>query len=295
MSAATPGMEARVLELIKSASAQKPARAEDLVAQAGGPEPEFWAALERLAASSQVNSAQIQRASDPGAWLAIWPTGICRHVGGWKGESHSVLFTPTRTQRQIIREVSGPKVQPPRAGREPPQEVVKPFVARPRARRQRSAGETQAEVIALLEGRGAFSALTRRDIAIALGAGGKNPLATYSRYIKLALAQAPWVASVDRCGRDARGAGHRSEALYDGRTLATQANAGPAPEPPSVPEPETAPPVPAGPDRPRNDTVAAHLEPDGALTVVFGPDYATERCIVHVQALRRELRFEAAP
>ena len=132
----------------------------------------------------------------------------------------------------------------------------------------------------MIAGRCRAQAISRREIAEGLGATGTNPLANYSAAINRVVEQTPWVASVrQKSGRQV------SHCLFDSRASS------------EAPPAEVALPVdaPSGTDseaadgRPINDSVAAHLERDGTLTVSFGPDYATERCVVHVRAIRAEL------
>lgn len=208
-----PDLEARILRQLHGHHAQKPMRAEDLLAMVGGAEPAFWSALERLLAGSQINTAHVQRRGDAQPWLALWPTGVVRKSAGWSNASLSSLFTPTRPMREIVREVNGPRVLERRQA-----EAVKPAPAdRPRTRPK---GAIQAEVLALLQGRGRGDAISRTEIAERLNAGRRNrdPLATYGRYITAAMGEALWVTIDRRSEVDGRGKAHHTMALFDGRT-----------------------------------------------------------------------------
>ena len=70
-----PTVADRILGMLAAHTSKQPARDADLLARVGGDETEFWTAIEALKASRQINVAHIKRASDPAAWLAIWPTG----------------------------------------------------------------------------------------------------------------------------------------------------------------------------------------------------------------------------
>lgn len=100
----------RLLAHIARADSRRPARAADVAAALGGPEPEFWAALETLQATRQVNSALIHRpATDPAPWLAIWPTGVLVDNGAWRNGSHAPLFVPQRPLAPALAEAAGPR------------------------------------------------------------------------------------------------------------------------------------------------------------------------------------------
>ena len=261
----------RILAELDGCSSKKPARGDELAARLGASAAQFQRTVEALAARCQINTALIQRKGDKCAWLALWPTGVIRHDSrGWRADGNRSLFdVPAKTNRQILREVSGPKVQP---ARKRPSPATSPAAkgkaeAAHRASR-RSASQLRGEILALLEGRRAADAITRRALAVALGATGKNPLATYSRYINRALDYAPWVAFCDVKHNDRLN--HVSRALYDSRTDGAEAS-------------------PPKPERAHDDSVVCHLATDGTLEVRFGPDYAKDQCIVDVRAIRREL------
>lgn len=117
MIAPAPTLDQRILAALAGHSAQTPVRADDVIAVVGGPEPDTWAALEQLVKTCQINTAHIQRKTDSEPWLALWPTGVIREIGGWRGEDHQALFTPHRTQREIVKAATAPKVRQPRRAR----------------------------------------------------------------------------------------------------------------------------------------------------------------------------------
>lgn len=86
MSAKTPTADlgARILVQLAGHDSKRPARADDIAALIGGDEPAYWAAVERLKATSQINCAHIKRGADPEPWLAIWPTGLPARNNTWK-------------------------------------------------------------------------------------------------------------------------------------------------------------------------------------------------------------------
>lgn len=76
----------------RKASSQQPAPAAEVMVALGASEEGFWSALEILVAGHQVQTAVIQRRSDAGPWLAIWPTGVVMAANGWSNAAHSGLF-----------------------------------------------------------------------------------------------------------------------------------------------------------------------------------------------------------
>lgn len=110
-------IESRIFAALAGHSGQKPACVEDVIAVVGGDEKATWTVLEQLVKSCQVATAHIQRKGDAVPWLALWPTGVVRRVGGWSSGSLSTLFTPCLTQREIVKAACEPKVQPPRRAR----------------------------------------------------------------------------------------------------------------------------------------------------------------------------------
>lgn len=102
----------RILTKLAKASSKRPARAADVAALVGGPEPDFWRALEQLVGSRQVATAHIQKLPrDPEPWLAIWPTGLHAPAGGWTGNSHSCLFVPTTPTHEALHAAQAPRVR----------------------------------------------------------------------------------------------------------------------------------------------------------------------------------------
>lgn len=79
----TAAIAAEILARIAGHDSKRPARADDVAALVGGDEPAYWAAVELLKASSQINCAHIKRGTDPEPWLAIWPTGIPARMDTW--------------------------------------------------------------------------------------------------------------------------------------------------------------------------------------------------------------------
>ncbi|MCB1909952.1 MAG: hypothetical protein KDH15_21535 [Rhodocyclaceae bacterium] len=216
--APTPDLETGILLSLRGHSAQKPMRAENLLAMVGAAEPAFRAALDRLLAACQINTAHVQRRGDPLPWLALWPTGVVPKSARWSNGSLSSLFLPTRSEREVVREAHGPQVREQRqtdAAKPAPDDALAP-----KRTTKRPKGAIQAEVLALLQGRGRANAISRSAIAHCLNAGRRNrdPLATYGRYISAALGEASWVTIARRTEYDCRQKAHHTMALYDGRT-----------------------------------------------------------------------------
>jgi len=92
-----PTVADRILGMLAAHTSKQPARDADLLARVGGDETEFWTAIEALKASRQINVAHIKRASDPAAWLAIWPTGARVGMDPWKTLNANGHFSPRRT------------------------------------------------------------------------------------------------------------------------------------------------------------------------------------------------------
>lgn len=92
-----PTVADRILGMLAAHTSKAPARDADLLARVGGDETEFWTAIEALKASRQINVAHIKRASDPAAWLAIWPTGARVGMDPWKTLNANGHFSPRRT------------------------------------------------------------------------------------------------------------------------------------------------------------------------------------------------------
>ena len=104
----------RILAQIERASSKRPARAADIAALVGGPESDFWSALEQMVAAGVVATAQIQRMKcDAEPWLAIWPTGVVLTPSRLSGASLSQLFTPHRPMNQALRQASAPRTRQP--------------------------------------------------------------------------------------------------------------------------------------------------------------------------------------
>lgn len=188
MNAPLPSTADRILQHLRGHHARKPARADDILAMAGGPEAEFWAALEQLVAQCQINTAHIQRRGEPAAWLAIWPTGIIHHPGRLTNARLSDLFTPTRSARDILRDVSGPKARTAPAGTEPK--------AARAARRGRPAIDWTDRIRAILAGRARDDALTVRQICIALGSRSVSPHKSYGPQVRAAAASTQWMRGI---------------------------------------------------------------------------------------------------
>ncbi|HRQ57631.1 MAG TPA: hypothetical protein PLN31_09440, partial [Azoarcus taiwanensis] len=72
----------------------------------------FWASVEGLTRSRQINTALIHRPrQDPEPWLAMWPTGVCLRDKGWTGDSHRGLFDRPGSMREALYEAHAPKVR----------------------------------------------------------------------------------------------------------------------------------------------------------------------------------------
>ena len=88
---------AEILKCIAGHDSKRPARADDVAALVGGDEPAYWAAIEHLKGTSQINCAHIKRSADPEPWLAIWPTGARARMDSWHELNARGHFSPTRT------------------------------------------------------------------------------------------------------------------------------------------------------------------------------------------------------
>lgn len=87
----------RILAQLAGHDSKRPARADDVAALVGGDEPAYWAAIEHLKGTSQINCAHIKRSADPEPWLAIWPTGARARMDSWHELNARGHFSPTRT------------------------------------------------------------------------------------------------------------------------------------------------------------------------------------------------------
>lgn len=88
---------AEILKCIAGHDSKRPARADHVAALVGGDEPAYWAAIEHLKGTSQINCAHIKRGADPEPWLAIWPTGARARMDSWHELNARGHFSPTRT------------------------------------------------------------------------------------------------------------------------------------------------------------------------------------------------------
>lgn len=93
----TAAIAAEILARIAGHDSKRPARADDVAALVGGDEPAYWAAIEHLKGTSQINCAHIKRGTDPEPWLAIWPTGARARMDSWHELNARGHFSPTRT------------------------------------------------------------------------------------------------------------------------------------------------------------------------------------------------------
>jgi len=161
----------RLLAHIARADSRRPARAADVAAALGGPEPEFWAALETLQATRQVNSALIHRpATDPEPWLAIWPTGVLVDNGAWRNGSHVPLFVPQRPLAPALAEAAGPRAaRVAQAPRKPSHQENRMNPEEPKATGRDFA---QQRVLAVLTA--AAAPMTCTDLAVELGTPVEN-------------------------------------------------------------------------------------------------------------------------
>lgn len=108
----TPDLQSNILAQIARATSKRPARATDVLARVGGPEPAFWRALEQLVDTRQVATAHIQRPRhDAEPWLAVWPTGVHQGASGWTGNSHNYLFVPTPAISAATHKAQAPRVR----------------------------------------------------------------------------------------------------------------------------------------------------------------------------------------
>lgn len=171
----------RILAHIAKADSRHPARAADVAAALGGPEPGFWVALEQLAATRQVNSAHIHRpAVDPEPWLAIWPTGVLVDNGAWRNGSHTQLFVPQRPLASALAEAAGPRAaRVAQAPRKPSHQENRMKPEEPKAPGR---DFLQRQVLAELAAAGA--PMTCTDLALATGRSVPNVYSSCSRLVK---------------------------------------------------------------------------------------------------------------
>lgn len=87
----------RILAQLAGHDSKRPARADDVAALVGGDERAYWAAVEQLKGTGQINCAHIKRGTDPEPWLAIWPTGARPRMDSWHELNARGHFSPTRT------------------------------------------------------------------------------------------------------------------------------------------------------------------------------------------------------
>ncbi len=107
----------RILAAIARNTSKRPARAADVLAIVGGPEPEYWAALDALLRGARIHTAHIMRPAkgETTPWLAIWPTGIYMPPTAWTGAHLSSLFVPH--DRDAAYMAHAPRSRPlPRSG-----------------------------------------------------------------------------------------------------------------------------------------------------------------------------------
>lgn len=296
MNTPAAALASRILAALAGHSAQKPARADDVIAIVGGPEGDTWAALEQLVLTCQINTAHIQRKGEPQPWLAIWPTGVIREIGGWRGNDHQMLLTPHPTQREIVKAANVPKVRTPRRVPAPVPAPVSPSVPTPT--RRRAHPPSIEAVRRLVAGRAEDSAISLSGLARALGGKGD---AAYGDRIRSAVMTTDWMAPTRKAE-----AGDQVIAYYDRRAEASGSTRsgplhGPAapafgsvlaasgltPAPTKRPAPK---PVKARPDeRPEAHGVDVRLLDDGTLQVRFAPSYKADICHIYVQDVRRDL------
>jgi hypothetical protein len=207
----------RILAAIARASSRRPARADDVIAQLGGDAAATWAALEQLVAERRIATAHLHwPEDDPEPWLAIWPTGVRVPSGTWTGGSHNSLFVRhEQPLRQALRAASTPRPAATAAREAPPAPVPVPTDieepdmpetptaraaagARPSnvdaahvpthpagpAGARRTPGGLEADVCALLAGRGADDALAVRELATPLGGSDENVRQAVRRLVR---------------------------------------------------------------------------------------------------------------
>lgn len=157
---AAPAAElpAQILQQLAGCDSKKPARAADVAALVGAPEPAFWAALEQLKASAQINCAVIQRAADPEPWMAVWPTGVPSRTDSWKDLNARGHFAPAPVSAAPPRFPRTP--DPTRDPRPDLRATTTREIASMTAERSRKRGEITAHVEAALRGTPRAAALS---------------------------------------------------------------------------------------------------------------------------------------
>lgn len=152
---AAPTTAERVLQHLAGHTSKKPAREGDLLALVGGPEADFWAAIEALRSGGAINTAHIQRAGDPAPWLALWPTGLPVQHRSWKDLNAIGCFA--------VQHIETPRrfPQSPAARRD-----LEETRTMPKNKRPRSSGEDRRNRIAeLVQGRPIGQGITVAEVA----------------------------------------------------------------------------------------------------------------------------------
>jgi len=203
-------LAAEILERITRHDSKRPANADDVAALIGGDERAYWAAIEQLKATRQINAAHIKRASDPAPWLAIWPTGARVGMDSWKTLNANGHFA--------IRHTATPWrfPQSPAVRRDLEDSTVK-------NRSPELAQQRRKQLVALVEGKTLAEGLRAQDLAAQLGISVEGV-----SYL---------VGSLASGGRVARGniPGQRADRIYDPRATAPAAET-PAAQPVEAPD-----------------------------------------------------------
>lgn len=169
---ATLPMTDRILAIIAKNDSKRPANANDVLAQVGGRETDFWAAYAQLTHSRAIATAHIQRpAVDSAPWLAIWPTGIQCDAGAWSSDTHSALFSRTRSVPRFPA-VPDPTRDPrPDLGRATkPRSATKPAPAKETKMTKKSVSEERRrQTLVMLTGRTRDNAIRIDRVALSLG------------------------------------------------------------------------------------------------------------------------------
>lgn len=152
---AVPTTAERVLQHLAGHTSKKPAREGDLLALVGGPEADFWAAIEALRSGGAINTAHIQRAGDPAPWLALWPTGLPVQHRSWKDLNARGAFA--------VQHIETPRRFPQSPAARCDLEETRIM---PKNKRTRSSGEDRRDRIAeLVQGRPIGQGITVAEVA----------------------------------------------------------------------------------------------------------------------------------
>lgn len=269
---AAPTTAERVLQHLAGHTSKKPAREGDLLALVGGPEADFWAAIEALRSGGAINTAHIQRAGDPAPWLALWPTGLPVQHRSWKDLNARGAFA--------VHHIETPRrfPQSPAARRHLEETRM------PKSNRARSSVEDRRNRIAeLVHGRPLGQGITVAEVAEQLELttqGVRNLLESMLGGLRVAKGRVP---------------GERADRLYDptASVAAIVPERAPAPQQAAPSAPEVCPAQPLEPIEPADiSTIADFLSAAAAAIGDMEPEPAP--CIAEAAAQVAQVAAPAA-